>query len=144
MPAGEHCSTLAIHRPTLRCRFRQEEEDQVSLSCPRGSKEGEACHWCAQLHGKEAPEEWHRFSNHKNNIFITAGSARNILRSALEEEYPGGLCESSLLSHREGDQRFMLCHCKGKSSHGFPSITGPRDRARWARVVTKSKKKLKP
>ena len=83
-------------------------------------------------------------SNHKNNIFITAGSVKNILRSALEEEYPGGLCESSLLSHREGDQRFMLCDCKGKSSHDFPSITGPRDRARWARVVTKSKKKLKP
>ena len=81
-------------------------------------------------------------SNNKNDTFITPGSVSNILRAALREAYPGHLCESSLLSHREGDQRFMLCDCKGKQSHDFPKTTGPRDRDRWATVVAKSKKAM--
>ena len=77
--------------------------------------------------------------NDERNIFITVGSVRGILRSALAAEYPGNLCESSLCSTRRGHGRFAVCDCGGKKSHDLPAVTCPRDKERWARIVKQSK-----
>ena len=72
--------------------------------------------------------------NPKNNAFITVGSVENIHKPALNKIYPGGLCEASLCSFKPGNQRFMLCDCKGVKSHELPEKTGPADKANWAKI----------
>lgn len=77
------------------------------------------------------------------NKFITVGSVRWVLRSALNGEYPGGLCESSLCSIRRGDSRFVVCDCGGKLSHKLPNVSGPRDKPRWDRIMRRSEEARK-
>ena len=81
--------------------------------------------------------------NPKNNAFITAGSVENIHKPALNQIYPGGLCEVSLCSFRVGNQRFMLFDCKGDKSHDFPEKTGPADKANWAKIKKISLKAMR-
>ena len=79
-------------------------------------------------------------SNAKNNIFISAGDVRDVHRASLAKVFSGDLCESSLLSNKEGDARFLLCDCGGKLSHDFPEVSGPNDTEKWARVLKLSER----
>ena len=80
-------------------------------------------------------------SNHRNNKFISVGDVRNVHRATLAAAYPGGLCESSLCSFRQGNLRFLVCDCNGNGKHEkFPEVTGPRDKEKWARIMKTSKR----
>jgi hypothetical protein len=82
-------------------------------------------------------------SNEKNNIFISVGSVRNVLRSALNKTYPGDLCEAALCSIKTGDAHFLVCDCKGEKSHRLPEITGEADKAKWAKIMRLSKEAIR-
>jgi hypothetical protein len=85
-------------------------------------------------------------SNDKNNLFISVGSVRDVLRTALHKVYPGPegeeLCESSLCSIKEGDARFLVCDCKGAKSHALPRVSCEADTQNWRKVMKLSKRAL--
>jgi hypothetical protein len=82
------------------------------------------------------------------NTFITVGSYTAKIE-ALEKVYGKGLCHAALCSFGRGDLRMLVCDCASDAmhrsvksrAHRLPSMSGPNDKANWAKVTRLSKKR---
>ena len=64
-------------------------------------------------------------SKDSSNVFISVGSVRDVYRQALDKVYGPGLCQATLCSIKEGEDRLAVCDCEGELSHNQDQMTKP-------------------